>query len=170
MLWFSLILCYLSLCQKDPTMSIGLVYVKFIVCRLCALHALTRVPDPYIGCPHSCACPSPPMHMGFEWAWLRYYWTWIGYYNGWAWARYYCSWVSGLKQSILKGVIEWALKIMLLCEEHIKLTSSSIRFVHPCIQLQIGVKLLGCREYANQETLRAEANGLLFVRSNQDLV
>ena len=31
-------------------------------------------------------------------------------------------------------------------------------FVHPCIQLQIGVKLLGCREYANQEALRAEAN------------
>jgi hypothetical protein len=33
-----------------------------------------------------------------------------------------------------------------------------IGFVHPCIQLQIGVKLLGCREYANQEALRAEAN------------
>ena len=32
-----------------------------------------------------------------------------------------------------------------------------IGFVHPCIQLQIGVKLLGCREYANQEALRAEA-------------
>jgi hypothetical protein len=27
-----------------------------------------------------------------------------------------------------------------------------------CIQLQIGVKLLGCREFANQEALRAEAN------------
>ena len=24
-------------------------------------------------------------------------------------------------------------------------------FVHPCIQLQIGVKLLGCREYTNQD-------------------
>jgi hypothetical protein len=33
-----------------------------------------------------------------------------------------------------------------------------IGFVHPCIQLQIGVKLLGCREYANQEALWAEAN------------
>jgi hypothetical protein len=33
-----------------------------------------------------------------------------------------------------------------------------IGFVYPCIQLQIGVKLLGCREYANQEALRAEAN------------
>jgi hypothetical protein len=33
-----------------------------------------------------------------------------------------------------------------------------IGFVHPCIQLQIGVKLLGCREYANQEALRAEAS------------
>jgi len=33
-----------------------------------------------------------------------------------------------------------------------------IGFVHPCIQLQIGVKLLGCREYANQEALRVEAN------------
>jgi hypothetical protein len=33
-----------------------------------------------------------------------------------------------------------------------------IGFVHPCIQLQIGVKLLGCREYANEEALRAEAN------------
>jgi hypothetical protein len=32
-----------------------------------------------------------------------------------------------------------------------------IGFVHPCIQLQIRVKLLGCREYANQEALRAEA-------------
>jgi hypothetical protein len=33
-----------------------------------------------------------------------------------------------------------------------------ISFVHPCIQIQIGVKLLGCREYANQEALWAEAN------------
>jgi hypothetical protein len=33
-----------------------------------------------------------------------------------------------------------------------------IGFVHPCIQLQIGVKLLGCKEYANQEALWAEAN------------
>jgi len=33
-----------------------------------------------------------------------------------------------------------------------------IGFVHPCIQLQIGVKLLKCREYANQEALQAEAN------------
>ena len=33
-----------------------------------------------------------------------------------------------------------------------------IGFVHPCIQLQIGVKLLGCREHANQEALRAEAS------------
>jgi len=32
-----------------------------------------------------------------------------------------------------------------------------IGFVHPCIRFQIGVKLLGCREYANQETLRIEA-------------
>ena len=48
-----------------------------------------------------------------------------------------------------------------------------IGFVYPCIQLQIGVKLLICREYANQEVLRAEAktmNDLLFVRSNQNLV
>jgi hypothetical protein len=30
--------------------------------------------------------------------------------------------------------------------------------VHPCIQLQIGVKLLGCKDYANQEALWAEAN------------
>jgi hypothetical protein len=30
-------------------------------------------------------------------------------------------------------------------------------FVHPCIQLQIGVKLLGCMEYANQEALWAQA-------------
>jgi hypothetical protein len=28
-----------------------------------------------------------------------------------------------------------------------------IGFVHPCIQLQIGVKFLGCREYTNQEAL-----------------
>ena len=34
----------------------------------------------------------------------------------------------------------------------------ALGFVHPCIQLQIGVKLLKCREYANQEALRVEAN------------
>jgi hypothetical protein len=33
-----------------------------------------------------------------------------------------------------------------------------IGFVYPCIQLQIGVKLLGCRENANKEALRAEAS------------
>ena len=33
-----------------------------------------------------------------------------------------------------------------------------IGFVHLCIQLQIGIKLLGIKEYANQEALRAEAN------------
>ena len=33
-----------------------------------------------------------------------------------------------------------------------------IGFVHPCIQLQIRVKFLGCREYANQEALRDEAS------------
>jgi hypothetical protein len=33
-----------------------------------------------------------------------------------------------------------------------------ISFVHPCIELQIRVKLLVCREYANQEALWAEAN------------
>jgi hypothetical protein len=33
-----------------------------------------------------------------------------------------------------------------------------IGFVHPCIQLQIIVKLLGCKEYSNQKALRAEAN------------
>jgi hypothetical protein len=30
-------------------------------------------------------------------------------------------------------------------------------WVHPYIQLQIGVKLLRCREYTNQEALQAEA-------------
>jgi hypothetical protein len=35
-----------------------------------------------------------------------------------------------------------------------------IGFVHPCIQLQIGVKILGCREYANQEALQVEANDI----------
>ena len=48
-----------------------------------------------------------------------------------------------------------------------------IGFVHPYIQLQIRVKLLGCKEYANQEALRAEGktmNNLLFVRSNQNLM
>jgi hypothetical protein len=47
---------------------------------------------------------------------------------GWAWVRYYCSWV-GMGASL-----------------------------HPYIQLQIGVKLLGYREYTNQEALRAEAS------------
>jgi hypothetical protein len=61
---------------------------------------------------------------------------------GWAWVRYYCSWVG-------------------------------IGFVHPYIQFQIEVKLLGCRLDDNQEALRAEANNnddLLFVRSNQALM
>ena len=34
----------------------------------------------------------------------------------------------------------------------------SMSFVHPCIHLQIRVKLLGCRKYANQEAFRVEAN------------
>jgi hypothetical protein len=38
------------------------------------------------------------------------------------------------------------------------LTWVGIAFVHPCIQLRIGVKLLECKEYANQEALRAEAS------------
>jgi hypothetical protein len=33
-----------------------------------------------------------------------------------------------------------------------------IGFLHPCIHLQIRVKLLGCREHTNQEALRVEAN------------
>jgi hypothetical protein len=33
-----------------------------------------------------------------------------------------------------------------------------IGFVHPCIQLQIGVKLLICMEYANQEAFQVEVN------------
>jgi hypothetical protein len=35
-----------------------------------------------------------------------------------------------------------------------------IGFVHPCIQLQIGVKFLGCSEYANQEALQDEAGDI----------
>jgi hypothetical protein len=31
-------------------------------------------------------------------------------------------------------------------------------FLYPCIQLQIGVKLLKCREYVNQEALWVEAS------------
>jgi hypothetical protein len=40
-----------------------------------------------------------------------------------------------------------------------------IDFMHPYIQLQIGVKLLGRKERANQEVLRAEAsaNERLFI-------
>ena len=52
-----------------------------------------------------------PMLMGFGWAWVQCYYSWVG-----------------------------------------------IGFVHPYIQLQIGVKLLRCKEYANQEALRVEAN------------
>jgi hypothetical protein len=43
-------------------------------------------------------------------------------------------------------------------------------FVHPCIQLQVGVKLLGCNEYANHEALRTEAktmNDLLLSDSTK---
>jgi len=35
---------------------------------------------------------------------------------------------------------------------------ASVLCISAFIQLQIGVKLLGCREYANQEALWAEAN------------
>ena len=40
-----------------------------------------------------------------------------------------------------------------------------IGFMHPYIQLQIGVKLLGCKEHANQEALWTEAidNDRLFI-------
>jgi hypothetical protein len=69
-----------------------------------------------------------PIPMGFGWAWVRCYCSWVGMSgHEWAWVPYYCSWV---------GII----------------------FMHPCIHLQIGVKLLGCREYINQEALWAEAN------------
>jgi hypothetical protein len=51
--------------------------------------------------------------------------------------RYYCSWVGMGPHHVTRG---------------------AINFVHPCIQLQIRVKLLGWREYANQEALQAEAN------------
>jgi len=47
---------------------------------------------------------------------------------------------------------------------------ASIGFVRPCIQLQIGIKLLGCREYTNQEALWAKPstmNDVLFVRSTK---
>jgi hypothetical protein len=56
---------------------------------------------------------------------------------GWAWVRCYCSWVG-------IGAI------LLFMGGH--------GFVHPCIQLQIGVKLLGCKEFSNQEALRAQAS------------
>jgi hypothetical protein len=48
-----------------------------------------------------------------------------------------------------------------------------IGFVHPCIQLQIGVKLLGCRNTLTKKRFEPKpttVNNLLFVRSNQDLV
>ena len=61
------------------------------------------------------------MHMGF----------------GWAWVQYYCSWVGMGPHHVARG---------------------AFGFVHPCIQLQIVVKLLGCREYANQEAIWVEAN------------
>ena len=50
----------------------------------------------------------------------------------------------------------WKLKGAPIYAHHI--ARGVFGFVHPCIQLQIGVKLLGCKEYANQEALRAEAN------------
>jgi len=65
---------------------------------------------------------------------------------GWAWVRCYCSWVGvgGHRCNII--VHEWAWV--------------GIGLLHPCIQLQIGVKRLKCREYANQEALGAEANDI----------
>jgi hypothetical protein len=56
----------------------------------------------------------------------------------------YCSWVGVGGHGCDIIVHEWAWV--------------GIGFVHPCIQLQIGVKLLGCKEYANQAALRVEAN------------
>ena len=46
-------------------------------------------------------------------------------------------------------------------------------FVHPCIQLEIGVKFLGCKEYANKKRSGLKptiVNNLSFVQSNQDVV
>ena len=37
-------------------------------------------------------------------------------------------------------------------------TRGTFNFVHPYIQLHIGVKLLGCMKYANQEALRPKTN------------
>jgi hypothetical protein len=51
----------------------------------------------------------------------------------------------------------WAWAMLLFMGGH-GWASVGIGFVHPCIQLQIGVKLLECRECANQEALRAEAS------------
>ena len=63
---------------------------------------------------------------------------------GWAWVRCYCS---------LVGVGGHGCEVIVHGRAWL-----GIGFVHPCIQLQIGVKLLECRQYANQEALRAEAN------------
>jgi hypothetical protein len=46
----------------------------------------------------------------------------------------------------------------MLPEPYIGWACVGIGFVHPCIQLQIGVKLFGCMEYANQEAVWAEAS------------
>jgi hypothetical protein len=68
------------------------------------------------------------MSRGFRWAWVRCYCPWVG--------------VGGHGCEIVDHGWAWI----------------GICFVDPCIQLQIGVKLLGCKEYANQEALRAKAS------------
>ena len=53
-------------------------------------------------------------------------------------------------------ILWWKLK-----EPHI--AHHAFGFVHPCIQLQIGVKLLECKEYSNEEALEANNSERPFI-------
>jgi hypothetical protein len=93
------------------------------------LPPIVYLAEPYIGCPYPCPCPCPPIPMGFGWAWVRCSCSWVG--------------MGGHGCDIIVHGQAWV----------------GIGFVHRSLHtLQIGVKFLGCREYANQEAFRAKAN------------
>ena len=63
------------------------------------------------------------------------------------------NWDTTAKFNIL---LWWKLKGAPTFPHHV--ARGTFGFVHPCIQLQMRVKLRGCKEYANQEGLQVEAN------------
>jgi hypothetical protein len=90
-----------------------------------------NIVEPYVGCPYPCPCP-----------WVLGGHVFDIIVHGWAW------------------LIQYLLVVEVERSPHIPhhVVHGAFGFVHPCIQLQIGVKLLGCKEYVGQEALWAEAS------------